>query len=86
MTYQIIKNQISADNSVCYAMFRRTAAEEELTASTYGYIASEFGNGVTVDDVLTDEETAMALLSLLALKSVKPAKLEEYIMQYIEKL
>lgn len=86
MDYKIIMTNKSADGLTSYSLFERNAVVAELSAVTYGIIAADYHNSLTVDDVVTDYKTANTLIDELAVNSVGIAALNEYVMNFLSEL
>ncbi len=85
MLYQIIKTKTSADEKICYSIFRRPLTVDTVTADTYGIIAADFNESYSVDDIFTDENKVKQLLKSLCEKSITPKEFLHYVIHYIDK-
>ncbi len=84
MWYQIIKTQTSANEKICYSLFKRVKSLEALTAYTYGIIAVDCDESYSVDDITTDECEVKGLLNLLCAKSIQPKDFLPFVIQYVD--
>ncbi len=86
MLYEIVKSSISNDGNTCYYLYRCKAAAEELVCDTYGFSASTPLISSSIDDVITDSETAFELLDVISNKSVSVNGFKNFITQYVDKM
>ncbi len=84
MWYQIIKTQTSADDRICYSLFKRVKSLEALTAYTYGIIAVDCDESFSVDDITTDETEVKLLLKSVCSKCVHPKEFLPYVVQFLD--
>ncbi len=84
MWYQIINTQTSADDRICYSLFKRVKSLETLTAYTYGIIAADCDESLSIDDITTDESEAKLLLMSACSKCVHPKEFLPYVMQFLD--
>lgn len=86
MLYNIVKTIKSLDSHVCYFLYKHNIQMEDDSADTYGIGASDIFESSSLNDVLTDMNSAVKLLGIIANKSVSVNSLSEFIESYLDEM
>ncbi len=84
MLYQIMDTKTSADDKICYSMYKHAITMDNLSVFTYGIIAVDSNESYSVDDITTDEDSIHSLMDNLCLYSIHPKEFLPFIRQFVD--